>query len=193
VLQNVRRLGKRIVIASIKGCCAREYSDPVDRARVKDANIIWLNDIIPEIELKYERRQLECQSPLHDGKRKVWTTFKPREGQVFYCDECRKKFAEEKAVAQKELVSSSSSDENGNGEDDMSSGFRSGEVGKLISDKGYGFINSGDGKQYFFHLTDLEGLKWSELASGSKVFFRVKKEPSKDKAGAAGSVKASTG
>ena len=44
VLQSVRRLGKRVAIASIRGCCAGEYYDPQDQARIRDMDVIWLDD-----------------------------------------------------------------------------------------------------------------------------------------------------
>src|SRR5437899_11811370 len=51
VLQHVRRLGKRVAIASIKGCCAPEFADPADEARVKDFDIIWMDNFLDELEL----------------------------------------------------------------------------------------------------------------------------------------------
>ena len=50
VLQQVRRMGKRVVIASIKGSCAQEYDDPFDKAGVKDSDIVWLNDYADTLE-----------------------------------------------------------------------------------------------------------------------------------------------
>jgi len=187
VLQHVRRLGKRVCIVSIKDCCAPEYSDSLDRAKVKDMDIIWLNDIIPEIELKYERQLLECQSPLHVGERKVWTTFHPRKGQVFYCDECRKKFAEQKAKAQKEFVTSGFS-KNSSEEKGAYSVLR-GKIEKIVREKGYGFIEGEDGQHYFFHLTDVVNGRWNGMEVGSKITFNIKKEAGEGKAGAAGMVK----
>lgn len=111
VLQHVRRLGKRVAIASIKDSCAPEYADPLDAARVKDIDIIWLNDLLHELELKYERHQLECQSPLHKGDKRVWTVYRQRKGRPFYCDECKRKFADQKAAAQEEFVTITPPDE----------------------------------------------------------------------------------
>jgi len=191
VLQYVRRLGKRVSVASIKGCCAPEYSDTLDKARVKDVDIIWLNDIIPEIELRFERQQLECESPLHVGNKRVWTTFRPRRGQPFYCDDCRRKFAQQKSEAQREFVTSTLTKEVPEGEPELPLDRYLGEIEKMVDDKGYGFIRGENGKQYFFHITDLENIQWSEISIGRKVTFQVKREPSDDKAGAAGSVRSS--
>lgn len=104
VLQHVRRLGKRVSIASIKGSCAPDYADPRDEARVKDFDIIWLDDLLDRLALKYERRQIECQSPQHRGDRRVWTTFYVRRGQKFYCEKCRTEFTKQKRDAAERAV-----------------------------------------------------------------------------------------
>lgn len=189
VLQTLRRMGKRVAIASIKDCCAIEYADPLDRARVKDFDLIWLNDILDRVELKFERRQLECQSPMHKGDRKVWTDFRPRKGRPFYCDSCRKSFIEQKEAAQKEFLAASSMNEDEGV--DIFRGPLQGEVEKLIPERGFGFIKSEEGKRYFFHLTDLEDIEWERVDIGLEVFFHVKREPEGTKAGAAGKVRPS--
>jgi len=84
-LQSVRHLGKRVAIASIRGCCAGEYWDLDNPAYINDSGIIWLNELIPEIELRYERQLLECTS----CHRKVYTTFRPTARRPFYCEDCR--------------------------------------------------------------------------------------------------------
>lgn len=43
-----------------------------------------------------DAHQLECESQLHEGDRKLWTTFHPEKGQRFFCDECRAEFATQK-------------------------------------------------------------------------------------------------
>ena len=104
VLQHVRQLGKRVAIASIKGSCSPDLADPTDEARVKDFDIIWLDDLIQRLELKYERVQRSCESPHHKGDRRVWTTFRPRKGQKFYCDDCRAEFTGQKQDSQRQFV-----------------------------------------------------------------------------------------
>ena len=91
-LQTVRRMGKRVAIASIRDSCAFEYADPRDNARVKDVDLIWLNDILDEVKLTFEARWIECQSEYHHGDRMVWTTYRPRRRQPFFCDTCRGRF-----------------------------------------------------------------------------------------------------
>src|SRR5215210_7210524 len=113
-LQHVRRLGKRVAIASIKGSCAPDLSDPRDDARVKDFDIVWLDDLLHRLELKYERHVLQCESPAHKGKREVWTTFHPRKGQKFFCDVCRREFSRQRQDVQREYMGAHG-DEDGDG------------------------------------------------------------------------------
>ena len=194
VLQHVRHLGKRVAIASIQGCCSPEYSDPEDRMRVKDFDLIWLNDLISRIELKFERHQRECASPLHVGDRKVWTTYHPRKREQFFCEDCRRRFAQEKAAAQEAYVGAAaeqgpSEEPNGAGAAAPPTGC-SGRVKKLVRDRGFGFVQRDNGSEYFFHLTDLEvGLAWEAIEEGRAIAFDVRREPVGGKAGAAARIR----
>jgi len=196
VLQHVRRLGKRVAIASIKGSCAPDLADPRDEARVKDFDVIWLDDLLPRLELKYEWHQLPCESPIHKGKREVWTTFHPRKGQRFFCDTCRQEFSRQKQEAQREFVNSHLEAE---GEAAPAEGTQvgllvTGIVARRFAERGFGFIETGDGKNYFFHLTDLQnGLDFEDVHEGLQVDFEVKKQPSDDKAGSAQNVRRHAG
>jgi cold shock CspA family protein/uncharacterized LabA/DUF88 family protein len=196
VLQHVRRLGKRLAIASIKSSCAPEFADPRDDARVKDFDIIWIDDLLQRLELKYERHQLACESPTHKGSRRVWTTFHPRKGQRFYCDDCRAVFAKEKQSAHLEFISGEV--EPAPSAEAISSAHPEqpivGRIKKKFPERGFGFIVGPDGKDYFFHLTDLRaGLEFERIEESDEVVFDVKKRPSSGKAGAAGNVRSSTG
>jgi cold shock CspA family protein/uncharacterized LabA/DUF88 family protein len=193
VLQHVRRLGKRVAIASIQGSCTPDFADPRDEFRVKDFDIIWLDHLLPRLELKYERHQLECHSPTHAGERRVWTTFYPRKGQKFFCDACRAEFASQKQDAQREFVNTST--EANVAYDAQSVGqaglVLKGIVKKKMTERGFGFIHTDtDGCDYFFHFTDVRtGLDFNDLEEGALVEFQVKREPSSDKAGAAHDVR----
>jgi cold shock CspA family protein/uncharacterized LabA/DUF88 family protein len=226
VLQHVRRLGKRVAIASIKGSCAPEFADPRDDARLKDFDIIWLDDLLSQLELKYERQLLRCESPFHKGKREVWTTFHPRKGQRFFCEACRREFSAQRQDAQREPLATPAEAEaggsNGSGPAAIASptapanGGESPEgipasaqgsalpaiapapvvttlngfVKRRIADRGFGFIEGDDGRDYFFHLTDLTaGLFFDDLIDGLLVEFDVKKQPTEDRAGAAQNVR----
>ena len=68
-----------------------------------------------------------------------------------------------------------------------------GQVKKKVTERGFGFIHAeNDGRDYFFHFTDLRvGLDFNEVEEGMCVEFQVKREPSVDKAGAACEVRKS--
>lgn len=191
VLQYVRRLGKRVAITSIHGSCAPDLADPRDESRVKDFDVIWLDELLPKLELKYEWHQLVCESPVHKGKREVWTTFHPRKGRRFYCDACRQEFARQKMEAQREFLSQQV--DNGEQPTPRELGVGAlvaGMVTRKIAERGFGFIESADGKNYFFHLTDLQpGLDFDEVQEGLRVAFEVKRLPSDERAGAAQNVR----
>ena len=50
LLQEVRRFGKRVVLASVDSACAAELADPADPSRVRDFEIIWLDDLLTKID-----------------------------------------------------------------------------------------------------------------------------------------------
>ncbi len=173
VLQHVRRLGKRVAIASIKDSCTWDYVDPRDEARVKDFDIIWLDDLLSELELKYDPHYLPCASPNHKGPREVYTKFHPRKGQKFYCDDCREERSrQQEAQRQAQLTAA------GSGEAAPEVGAtRRGVVKVLIKGKGYGFLQSDDGLNYYFHFSALQGsISFDDLAVGEKLDFVVKEQ-----------------
>jgi cold shock CspA family protein len=44
---------------------------------------------------------------------------------------------------------------------------------KLISDRGFGFIRTAEGKDLFFHRKELEGVDYASLREGREVEFEV--------------------
>jgi len=42
---------------------------------------------------------------------------------------------------------------------------------KKLTDKGFGFINTGGSKDLFFHSSALQGVRFEELHEGQKVSF----------------------
>jgi cold shock CspA family protein/uncharacterized LabA/DUF88 family protein len=188
-LQMVRRLGKRVAIASVKGSCSVDFVDPRDETRVKDFDTVWLDDLLPQVELKFERRQLECQSPMHAGDRKVWTSFRPRRGKPFFCDSCREVFNKQKQEMQQEYVNPTASI--GTTPEVHEPGQRmTGSVYEKKDGRGFGFIRAENGKEYYFHFTDLPSdLRFEEILPGQKVDFEVRREPCDNRAGAARNVR----
>lgn len=192
VLRYTRMLGKRVAIASVRGSCAQELWDVRGGARVRDFDVIWLDDLLQELELRYLPHRLRCESAFHVGPREVWSTFHPRPGQRFFCDECRERFKRQKSAAQEEFVA-------GELENDFPAESSVGQshvgfVKAKIEEKGYGFIHSNtDDHDYFFHLTDLSGeLDFESLREGTPVTFLIKKPPAGGKAGAAQEVRLHT-
>ena len=42
---------------------------------------------------------------------------------------------------------------------------------KRLTDKGFGFIDTGGAKDLFFHMSNLEDVRFEELHEGQKVSF----------------------
>ena len=42
---------------------------------------------------------------------------------------------------------------------------------KRLTDKGFGFIDAGTGKDLFFHMSQVEGIHFDELTEGQRVTF----------------------
>jgi CspA family cold shock protein len=42
---------------------------------------------------------------------------------------------------------------------------------KRLTDKGFGFINTGGDKDLFFHSSDLEGVSFDQLREGQRVSY----------------------
>lgn len=95
-LQYTRNLGKRVAIASINGSCADEYKDYHDPFRVKDFDVIWINDQLDK--LKIEEKEVQCESLFHKGERSFITTDYVIKGYKYYCHECRTKHKEEQII-----------------------------------------------------------------------------------------------
>ena len=48
---------------------------------------------------------------------------------------------------------------------------------KRITDKGFGFIATGDGPEYFFHQSACAGTRFDDLREGQEVTFTVGQGP----------------
>ncbi|MCH9686831.1 MAG: cold shock domain-containing protein [Deltaproteobacteria bacterium] len=48
---------------------------------------------------------------------------------------------------------------------------------KRLTDRGFGFINDGSGKDMFFHMSNVEGASFESLREGQKVSFTVGEGP----------------
>ena len=50
-----------------------------------------------------------------------------------------------------------------------------GTIRRLITDRGFGFIKTEEGKDLFFHRSQLEGVDYSSLREGQEVEFEMGK------------------
>jgi CspA family cold shock protein len=48
---------------------------------------------------------------------------------------------------------------------------------KRITDKGFGFIDDGTGKDMFFHSSALEDVRYEDLRDGQQVSFNIGQGP----------------
>lgn len=56
-----------------------------------------------------------------------------------------------------------------------------GTIKKLVSDRGFGFIAQDDGKEIFFHRSQVAGDRFDSLKEGDKVTFERGKDPRSDR------------
>jgi CspA family cold shock protein len=171
LLQHVRRLGKRVAIASVQGSCAAEYADPKDPLRLKDFDIIWIGDLLDQLELKAVRRQVDCQSPFHAGPTGFTTTEVLRKGQKYYCPACRESFRRQKEENLRYLPAE------GKFEGAPSGVIQEGQISNIVQERGFGFIRNERG-DYFFHFSEVAGdTDFDHLAVGDTVSFEVDIDP----------------
>ena len=52
-----------------------------------------------------------------------------------------------------------------------------GIITKLMTDRGYGFIHTGPGKDLYFQSSSLQGVSFDELHQGEKVSYTVGRGP----------------
>ena len=52
-----------------------------------------------------------------------------------------------------------------------------GKIKNILEDKGYGFIRADDGRDIFFHRSDLQGVDFIDLKEGDPVDFHVRRDP----------------
>jgi CspA family cold shock protein len=43
---------------------------------------------------------------------------------------------------------------------------------KKLTDKGFGFIDTGDGSDMFFHMSNLDGVRYDDLREGQSVSYQ---------------------
>jgi cold shock protein len=59
-----------------------------------------------------------------------------------------------------------------------------GTIKKVVADRGFGFIEGEDGKEYFFHRSGVDGLlTFENLNGGERVTFEIESSPKGPRAG----------
>ena len=58
----------------------------------------------------------------------------------------------------------------------------SGVIRRLVKDRGFGFIKSDDGQDFFFHRSELRGVTFELLKEGENVEFEKGEGPKGPKA-----------
>ena len=48
---------------------------------------------------------------------------------------------------------------------------------KRLTDKGFGFISTGEGTEYFFHQSAVQGVRFDDLREGQRVSFTIGQGP----------------
>jgi CspA family cold shock protein len=48
---------------------------------------------------------------------------------------------------------------------------------KKVTDKGFGFITAADGGDIFFHMSNLDGVRFEDLREGQRVTYTVGQGP----------------
>jgi cold shock CspA family protein len=52
-----------------------------------------------------------------------------------------------------------------------------GTIDRIVTDGSYGFIVGPNGEEYFFHQTGVKEAEFSELTTGTPVWFEVSEDP----------------
>ena len=52
-----------------------------------------------------------------------------------------------------------------------------GTIKRVVSDKGFGFVQAGDGTEYFFHRTACADVRFEDLHEGQSVTFEKGQGP----------------
>jgi CspA family cold shock protein len=55
--------------------------------------------------------------------------------------------------------------------------MHTGQIKKLIRERGFGFISDSDGREVFFHQSGLTEVKFDALNEGQAVEFEVEQSP----------------
>lgn len=55
--------------------------------------------------------------------------------------------------------------------------MENGKIKKIMKDRGFGFISTGDGKEVFFHRSECRQIEFDSLEQGEEVDFDLEMVP----------------
>ena len=160
-LLTAKKYGKKVLLASITGHCARQYCE----GEGLSAGIIWLDRYAESLEAK---RTLICTAAYHPVAVPLAFAM-PRKHtahEACFCPSCAAIAAKlQRAMEESDLRS-------------LAPGYMAGMVTEVVKARGYGFITTADHKRFFFHVSDLAGIAWGSVKCGLGVLFQVAANPS---------------
>jgi len=169
-IKQVRRLGKRVAIASIRKSCPAEFKDVSDKMNLRDFDLIWLDDILHKIELRISKRQVECMSPYHKGPKMVYTEEFIRKGRPYYCLNCRDEFKKQRTTfSPDDYYEEEFEAELAIGDEHF------GEIKRLMGH--FGIITTKDGDFYFGADDMSANFLFEDLKENATVKFLIAKLP----------------
>lgn len=167
-LQAVRRLGKRVAVVSARGSCARELSDPNDPVRVRDFDVLWLDQLWAQVVSPAARPSVRASG---DDATAVAT-----EQAAAYASADDSPYADDGTSFSGDAPGTSGSSPSA----DSAGPVQEGIVTKVHA-HGYGFVRGDDGHDYYFRRSDFSdaGTFGRLERYRSRVAFRVV-EPSRN-------------
>lgn len=171
-LQAVRRLGKRVAIVSVRGSCAREFSDPNDPLRVRDFDTLWLDTLWARVVAPGARStaRLTSDEPSPDAESAAVGGAEPH---GVASDESPYA-ADTVASPSRPALLRTAPSQTAQAVPSASTGPCVGVVTKLHTN-GYGFVRGDDGFDYYFRRSDLaEPADFARLERfRTRLTFRV--------------------
>lgn len=167
----------KVVIASITGSCAHEFT----HGNTVDSPVIWLDGILEAIE---RTRGSFCSSVRHPAAlpRAFRQPVALPSTEACLCPLCA---SLERTLRARAVVSLSTPCHGApvGGAAIGRPHFLVGTVYRLVPDRGFGFLATPDKRSFYFHVSQLSGLAWGSVKCGLSLLFEVVSEPSANSSG----------
>lgn len=177
-LQAVRRLGKRVALVSARGSCARELSDPNDPVRVRDFDVLWLDQLWAQVVSPAARPALRVVADQADAPAPLAAASSSPSDASPYADDDGA-YGDASALDSAAIVADLPRTE-------PAAPYVEGVVTKTHV-HGYGFVRADDGSDYYFRRSDfVNGSDFARLERfRSRLAFRVLEPARQGQAGRA--------